>query len=435
MARARFARWMSLALFVGAAAPAARAEEALAPDVAAVLADADAFAVVSIDPKVHRPWGYGKEADDGRPLARWLEAVAGAEGVYGRVEVADGAERAAIGKALAAGRAAEGPAAGCYDPRHAIVARKGDVTVAIHLCFACHYAVILTADTAKGRLVSFQDVGGLKARLDGLLRAGKVALAEDMEKAEEAASRGEKGPQLSAPMELFGLSEPDTMEVYGLEPSAYDDFGYGELTGEGTPYAQAMARLASGRGVKAKATVTRASARKALSDQLYRGYARGGDPAKCFNPRHALVLKTAAKEAVFFLCFECSYATAIGPKTEGGRNLVTFSDPGHLKARLDLILASAPAAPAAPTAPPAAAAPAAPAAATYDVVLTDAGSNKLLAIKVVRAATGLGLKASKDLVESVPQPVKTGLSKADADALVQSFADAGAKAEARPSAK
>ncbi len=184
--------------------------------------------------------------------------------------------------------------------------------------------------------------------------------------------------------------------------------------------------------MKAKATVTRASARKALSDQLYRGYARGGDPAKCFNPRHALVLKTAAKEAVFFLCFECSYATALGPKTEGGRNMVTFSDPGHLRAKLDLILASAPAAPAAPTAPPA---PAAPAAATYDFVLTDAGSNKLLTIKVVRTATGLGLKACKDLVESVPQPVKTGLSKADADALVQSFADAGAKAEARPSTK
>ncbi len=434
MARSRFVRWMSLALLIGAA-PVARAEEALAPDVAAVLADADAFAIVSIDPKVHRPWGYGKEADGGRPLARWLEAVAGAEGVYGRVEVAEAAERAAIAKALAAGRAAEGPVAGCYDPRHAIVARKGDVTVAIHLCFACHYAVILTADTAKGTLASFQDVGGLKARLDGLLRAGKVALAEDVEKAEAAAAERGKGPQLSAPMELFGLSEPDTLEVYGLEPSEYDDFGYGEAKPEGTPYAAAMAKLASGRGVKAKATVTRASARKALSDQLYHGYARGGDPAKCFNPRHALVLKTAAKEAVFFLCFECSYATALGPKTEGGRNLVTFSDPGHLQARLDLILASAPAAAPAPAAPAAPAGPAAPAAATYDVILTNAGSNLPLTIKAVRAATGLGLKASQDLVASVPQPVKTGLSKADADALVQSFANAGAKAEARPSAK
>lgn len=343
MRRSRLAWWLLSSLVVVGAAPIARAEEALPASVAEVLAGADAFAVVSIDPKVHRPWGYGKEADGGRPLERWLEAVAGAEGVYGRVEVA-AAERAEIVKALEAGRAAEGPVAGCYDPRHAIVARKGDVTVAIQLCFECHYAVILEAGTAKGQMASFQDVAGLKARLDGLLRAGKVALAEDVEKEERAAAERGKGPQLSAPMELFGLSEPDTMEVYALDPSEYDDFGYGEPKAEGTPYAAAMARLASGRGVKAKATVTRASARKALSDQLYRGYARGGDPAKCFNPRHALVLKTAAKEAVFFLCFECSYATAIGPKTEGGRNMVTFSDPGHLQARLDLILAAAAAA-------------------------------------------------------------------------------------------
>ncbi len=341
MRRSRLAWWLLSSLVVVGAAPVARAEEALPASVAEVLAGAEAFAVVSIDPKVHRPWGYGKEADGGRPLARWLEAVAGAEGVYGRVEVAEAAERAAIMKALVAGREAKGPVAGCYDPRHAIVARKGDVTVAIQLCFECHYAVILAPDTAKGAMLDFQDVGGLKARLDGLLRTGKVALAEDVEKAERAAAEAPKGPQLSAPMELFGLSEPDTMEVYALDPSEYDDFGYGDPKTDAKPYAAAMERLASGRGVKAKATVTRASARKALSDQLYRGYARGGDPAKCFNPRHALVLKTAAKEAVFFLCFECSYATALGPKTEGGRNLVTFSDPGHLQTKLDLILSTA----------------------------------------------------------------------------------------------
>lgn len=76
MRRSRLAWWLLSSLMVVGAAPVARAEEALPASVAEVLANADAFAVVSIDPKVHRPWGYGKEADDGRPLARWLEGSA-----------------------------------------------------------------------------------------------------------------------------------------------------------------------------------------------------------------------------------------------------------------------------------------------------------------------------------------------------------------------
>lgn len=341
------------ALGFGAGAPA-RAEAPFSPTVTDVLTHAEAFFVVSLDPAVHRPWGYGKEADDGQPLARWLAAVADADGVYGRVAVDDPETRGELVKALVAGRSAAGPATGCYDPRHAIVARKGDVTVAVHLCFACNYAVVLDPTTTAGGLVDFHDVGGMKARLDALLVAGKIALAEDVAKAAEAAARGERGPQLSAPLELFGLTEPDTLEVYGLDPEVYAPFGYGDPQGEGTPYERATTLLAEGRGVRAKATITRASARKALGDAIYRGYARGGDPAKCFNPRHAVVLKTAAKQAVFFLCFECSYATAIGPKTEGGRNLVTFSDPGSLQAKLDLILASAPPKPTAtPTPKPA----------------------------------------------------------------------------------
>ena len=50
-------------------------------------------------------------------------------------------------------------------------------------------------------------------------------------------------------------------------------------------------------------------------------------------------------------------------------------------------------------------------------------------IKVVRAATGLGLKEAKDLVEAAPKPVKTGISKADADKLKAELEAAGAKVE------
>jgi large subunit ribosomal protein L7/L12 len=77
-----------------------------------------------------------------------------------------------------------------------------------------------------------------------------------------------------------------------------------------------------------------------------------------------------------------------------------------------------------------AAAPAAAAEQTeFDVILTAFGDNKIGVIKIVRAATALGLKEAKDLVESAPKPIKTGLSKADAEKLKTELEGAGAKAE------
>jgi len=51
----------------------------------------------------------------------------------------------------------------------------------------------------------------------------------------------------------------------------------------------------------------------------------------------------------------------------------------------------------------------------FDAILTDAGSNKIQVIKVVRAITGLGLKEAKDLVEGAPKPIKEGVPKAEAE--------------------
>jgi large subunit ribosomal protein L7/L12 len=65
----------------------------------------------------------------------------------------------------------------------------------------------------------------------------------------------------------------------------------------------------------------------------------------------------------------------------------------------------------------------------FDVVLTDAGSNKINVIKAVREVTSLGLKEAKDLVEGAPQKVKEGISKADAEAIKKKFEEAGAKVE------
>ena len=76
-----------------------------------------------------------------------------------------------------------------------------------------------------------------------------------------------------------------------------------------------------------------------------------------------------------------------------------------------------------------AAAPAAEEQTEFTVLLTAAGDNKVNVIKVVRAVTGLGLKEAKDLVDGAPKPVKEGISKADAEALLKQIVEAGGKAE------
>ena len=76
-----------------------------------------------------------------------------------------------------------------------------------------------------------------------------------------------------------------------------------------------------------------------------------------------------------------------------------------------------------------AAAPAAEEKTEFTVQLLEAGANKVSVIKAVREITGLGLKEAKDLVDGAPKPVKEGVSKADAEAVLKKLIDAGAKAE------
>jgi len=77
----------------------------------------------------------------------------------------------------------------------------------------------------------------------------------------------------------------------------------------------------------------------------------------------------------------------------------------------------------------AAAAPAAEVQTEFTVLLKEAGAQKINVIKVVRAATGLGLKEAKDLVDGAPKSVKEGLNKDDAEKLKKELEDAGAKVE------
>ena len=67
----------------------------------------------------------------------------------------------------------------------------------------------------------------------------------------------------------------------------------------------------------------------------------------------------------------------------------------------------------------------------FDVILADAGSAKLNVVKVVKEATGLGLKEAKELVDGAPKAIKEGISKDDAEALKAKLEEAGAKVEVK----
>ena len=93
------------------------------------------------------------------------------------------------------------------------------------------------------------------------------------------------------------------------------------------------------------------------------------------------------------------------------------------------VSAAAPVAVAAAPAGGGAAAPAAEAKTTFDVILKEAGANKIGVIKEVRAVTSLGLKEAKDLVEGAPKTVKEGATKEEADEIKKKLEAAGAKVE------
>jgi len=67
----------------------------------------------------------------------------------------------------------------------------------------------------------------------------------------------------------------------------------------------------------------------------------------------------------------------------------------------------------------------------FDVVLASAGAQKINVIKVVRELTGLGLKEAKDLVEGAPKPVKTGVTKEEAETMKKKLTEAGATVEVK----
>jgi large subunit ribosomal protein L7/L12 len=93
------------------------------------------------------------------------------------------------------------------------------------------------------------------------------------------------------------------------------------------------------------------------------------------------------------------------------------------------VTAAAPVAVAAAPAAGGAAAPAAEEKTSFDVILTAAGEKKIQVIKVVRELTGLGLKEAKELVDTAPKPIKTGVNKEEADSIKAKIEEQGGSIE------
>ena len=108
---------------------------------------------------------------------------------------------------------------------------------------------------------------------------------------------------------------------------------------------------------------------------------------------------------------------------------MTVLDLSELIKEMEVKFGVSAAAAAVAVAAPTAAAPAAEAQTEFTVILVAAGEKKVEAIKVVRAATGLGLKEAKDLVEGAPKAVKEGVNKEEADKIKATLEKAGAKVE------
>jgi large subunit ribosomal protein L7/L12 len=111
---------------------------------------------------------------------------------------------------------------------------------------------------------------------------------------------------------------------------------------------------------------------------------------------------------------------------------LTLTEAAELKKALEEEFGVTAAAPVVMAGGPAAGAAAAPAQeekTEFNVILTDAGAQKINVIKVVRAHTGLGLKEAKDLVDSAPKPIKEGVSKEEAEKIKKEIEEAGGKVE------
>lgn len=305
-----------------------------------ILDGGEALELFSIDPGIHAQFGRTYKSDAG-PLADALDALDEGEGVHGHVAIADAAVRAELTKGLVAGLAGPGEPAHCYAPRHAFVATRAGQRAVFHLCFQCGYAVVLDGSTAVGQYAGFGPAPDLKRRLDAILDAAAIPLAErlgDKPPARPAATRDvERLDAIVSPALRAFFETADSLELYAIDERVYATWGYGGAT-DPSPLATALASLDQGKGVFGKTPIRRAAVRRDVLERLWDGAGNTDRVAKCYEPRHALVATKGADRAVVFLCFACFYVSPIARETAKGA-LFEYGDVGGLKPLFERLLA------------------------------------------------------------------------------------------------
>jgi hypothetical protein len=141
-----------------------------------ILEDPEVVTLYSVKPADFRKHGYRPRDEDWRSVEKLVEALGDGEGVLGSLVLED---RKQLGEIV--GRVYRGffdvdRVAGCFDPRHALVFRRGDVEVAALICFECHYLVVFNPHGGKVHMHGFIQAD-LETLLNGLLRAADIPIA------------------------------------------------------------------------------------------------------------------------------------------------------------------------------------------------------------------------------------------------------------------
>lgn len=362
------------------------APTSLTPRAWEVLRAAPQLELLALDPDVHRDPRAGGA---GPALAAWESAAREADGIHGRVLVQEAAQRRALLDALEAALGAPGAPALCYDPRHALRARHGGRTVVLHLCFACSAAVLLEDGVADPLRVDLGDPAGLQAQLDALLDAARIPRDGGPWSARTAAKDAD-GP-------AAGWQQAEVLEVLGLDPAAW-------AAAQGDDLSQRLAH-----SMRQRVALQRPAARQAFLAQLRAGHDLDADVAAAHAPRHALRVRHATGEALVLLDLDAGWAR--WGLEHASEPPLSFSDPGGLGSRLDLVLAGAQAA-------------------LGQDVLLEAGAGAQ-AVRALRALTGLSLLQCKQLAARAPVVVLESLDAAEAAHAQAALVAAGARVALR----
>lgn len=295
-----------------------------------VLRGATLIEILSVDAGLWNGFGYGEE-NTPSPFLNSENAVAEGDGVFGRVTITDKDEITEIAEGFVDGYAEEGPSALCYIPHHVVVATAGEERVHIHLCFQCHYAVVIHEGTEAGRYVSFQDDGLAKTLNRLLIRGGVPVVVETgpaMTPLDEAGIADALSPEQRAIIEA-----PNALTVFSIDPT----FAWRDAAKDAaSPMVALELALYEQEQALGKTQIARAGVRIQIGHDALAMMRRGAKQARCFMPRHALLFEKGEQKVCLLVCFQCTNLAVIdaaGMKP----GYVGIEDKPGLKERLNAI--------------------------------------------------------------------------------------------------